>query len=338
LHAQRRALHEAVLKYIELEQHLKKVLSGSEEFAPLYVVYGADDYLKDMAIKQFEGILDKDYLDFNCSTLTVSASVDDLKSALETYPMFDSVRLVKYVAEGKVPDGVCAFFDEYVKMASPASICVVDADENTIRSFTQKRAVKIDCGRLDDDDLVYEINLILAKDPSAVIEPSATQELIKRTQGSMARIVSETEKLKAYSGGKITLADVKEMVVADIEYQTYEFADAIAEKNGNRALEMLNQFSENGLRGVQLINSIYDKYRKMFHTLLNKDKPNDVIAQTLGVRVGMVFYLKKSASNYTPARLKKCVDLLHSLQYDVLSGKRNEGTAIHEAVLELLAI
>ena len=326
------------LKYIELEQHLQNVLAGNEEFAPLYVVYGSDDYLKDLALKQFEGILDKDYADFNCSTLAANVSVDELKDAIDTYPMFDTVRVVEYLAEGKVPDAVQAFFDEYVKTPSPTTVCVVDADENTIKSFGQKKAVKVDCSRLDDDDLVFEINKVLADEPSVAIEPAATQELIKRTQGSMARIVSETAKLKSYATGKITKADVEEMVVADIEYQTYEFADAIAEKNGNKALEMLNIFSENGLKGVQLINSIYDKYRKMLHTLINKDKPNDVIAQALGVKVGMVFFLKKSASNYTPARLKKCVDYLHTLQYDVLSGRRTEATAIQEAVLQLLAI
>lgn len=327
------------MKYIELEQHIQNVMAGNDEFASLYVVYGGDDYLKDLALKQFEGILDKDYADFNCATLSASATATDLKDALDTYPMFDSVRVVEYIAEGKVPDAVQAYFDEYVKSPSPTTVCVVDADENTIKSFGQKKAVKLDCSRLDDDDLVYEINKILSVEPSVAIEPSATQELINRTQGSMARIVSETSKLKAYARGKITKADVEEMVVADIEYQTYEFADAIAKKDGNAALQMLNIFAENGLKGVQLINAIYDKYRKMLHTLINKDKPNDVIAQALGIRnVGMVYHLRKAAANYTPLRLKKCVDYLHLLQYDVLSGKRNEATAIQEAVLQLLII
>ena len=35
-------------------------------------------------------------------------------------------------------------------------------------------------------------------------------------------------------------------------------------------------------------------------------------------------------------RLKRSVDYLHSLQYDVLSGRRTENSALQQAVLELL--
>ena len=329
---------ERKLKYIELENHIKSVLRGEGEFASLYVISGEDDYLKELAIKQFENALDKDYADFNISRFFSDVDIDEFKDALDTYPMFDSIRIVEYFADEKTTNDFKSFVEEYVKAPSPTSVLVVSVDGDANKVFKQKKATPVDCSRLEDNELVYEINKILAVEPSVLIEPDAAAELISRTQGSMARIVSETSKLKAYANGIITRKDVEDMVVADLDYQIFELSNALAEKDGNKALEIVNLFSQNGVRGVTVLNLVYDKYRKMLHAELNKDKTNDEVGQMLGMKGGAVYYLRKTSSKYSQVRLKKCVDYLHSLQFDVLSGKRLEASALQEAVIQLLII
>lgn len=326
------------MKYVELENHIKSVLRGEEEFASLYVVTGDDDYLKELALKQFEGALDKDYADFNVSKFFSDVDIDEFKDALDTYPMFDSVRMVEYFADEKTTNDLRSFVEEYVKSPSPTSVLVVSVDGDANKIFKQKKATIVDCARLEDNELVFEINKILAVEPSVPISQDAAMELISRTQGSMARIVSETNKLKAYANGTITKKDVEDMVVADLDFQIFELSNALAEKDGNKALEILNLFTQNGVRGVTVLNLVYDKYRKMLHAELNKDKTNDEVGQMLGMKGGAVYYLRKTSSKYSQVRLKKCVDYLHSLQYDVLSGKRLEASALQEAVLQLLII
>lgn len=330
---------EAKLRYPDLDKHIESVLSGEENFAPLYVVFGDDDYLKDLAVKRFAAMLDKDYADFNLAKFEKNTSVDDVKDALDTYPMFDSVKIVVQYFDDKPSDEVKKFVDEYVKAPVPTSVFVVVADGEASKSFTSKKMERIDCSHLEDSELVYEINKILFVEPACSIEPNAAEELILRTQHDMARIVSETKKLKDYAEGRITKADVENMVVADVEYKVYELAEAISTKNGTAALNMLAKLYEDGFKGVTLINRIYDRYRNMFFSIVNKDMRPDELAQALGIKSpGAVYYLRKTAGNYTPMRLKRCVEFLHGLQYDVLSGKRLEGSAVQEAVLGLLAM
>lgn len=326
------------MRYVELEKHLNSVLMGEEDFAPLYVVAGEDDYLKDMALKQFEGVLDKDYADFNFAKMYSDCSVDDLKDTLDTYPMFDSVRVVVLFVDEKTSAELKAFLEEYVKAPSPTAVLVLYVDGDANKVFKSKKATAVDCSCLEEDELVLEINKILAIEPSVAISLDAAKELISRTQSGMARIVSETQKLKAYANGTITRQDVENMVVADLDFQIFELSNALAEKDGDKALEIVNYFFANGVRGVTVINLIYDKYRKMLHAELNKDKTNDEVGQMLGMKGGAVYYLRKTSSKYSQVRLKKCVDYLHSLQYDVLSGKRLEASALQEAVLQLLII
>lgn len=154
----------------------------------------------------------------------------------------------------------------------------------------------------------------------------------------MARIAIEIAKLKSYSNGTITKIDVCEMVSADIDFQIYELANAVSEKNASKALEVLDVFFKNGIRGVTIINRLYDKYRNMLHAELNKGLSNDDLAKLLGMKSGAVYFLRKVSSNYSQMRLKRCVDYLHALQFDVLTGKRGDVSAIHEAILQLLVI
>ncbi len=326
------------MRYIELEKHLQNVLQGEEGFAPLYVVSGEDDYLKELALRQFENVLDKDYSDFNFAKMYSDCSVDDLKDALDTYPMFDNVRIIVLYMDEKTPAELKAFVEEYAKAPSPTSVLIVAIDGDANKVLKIKKAESVDCSCLEEEELILEINKILAVEPSVSISMDAAKELISRTQSGMARIVSETNKLKAYANGIIKKEDVENMVVADLDFQIFELSNALAEKDGNKALEIVNYFFANGVHGITVINLIYDKYRKMLHAELNKDKTNDEVGQMLGMKGGAVYYLRKTSSKYSQVRLKKCVDYLHSLQYDVLSGKRLESSALQEAVLQLLII
>jgi len=63
---------------------------------------------------------------------------------------------------------------------------------------------------------------------------------------------------------------------------------------------------------------------------------NDELGKLLDMKGGAVYYLRKASSGYSQVRLKRSVDYLHGLQFDVLSGRRTENSALGEAVLELL--
>lgn len=340
------------MKYTELKQHIAKAMQSG--FAPLYCVYGDDDCLCSKALKMFEGIVSLDYADFNLIKISDENDVDMAIDALSTFPMFDEYKVVilavqNVVAkskkkfsedEGEAQSHVKDAIDEYMQSPNPTSVLVINcASKDVASAFKYKTAQTVDCSRLDEESLKREIVAIASAEPKMDIQPQAVSELILRTQSSMGRIESEMAKLKAYSSGVITYRDVCDMVVADTDYKMYEFANAVSQKNCEGALKVLNVLMENGLRGATILNLLYGKYREMLHASLNKDLSNDDLARLLGMsKSGAVYYLKQVASNYSQMRLKKSVDYLHALQYDVLMGKRNETSAVHEAVLQLITI
>lgn len=326
--------HVRDMKYSEFHQHLKSALNGEANFAPLYVVNGDDEYLKDCVVNAFKQVVDGDYADFNLSVID-----NDIEGAIDsayTFPMFDERKVVILNLDIALTEDGKALITKYLASASDTTVFVIVDDDWTSDTIRSKKISMVNCGRLDNAELVEQINILAKKSPSITINLDASNELIERTQGNMARIASEIAKLKSYSEGVITKQDICLMVSADIDFQIYELANAVSDKNANKALEILDVFFKNGIKGVTIINNLYDKYRKMLHAELNKGMSNDDLAKLLGIKSGAVYFLRKVSSNYSQMRLKRCVDYLHDLQFDVLCGSRNETSAIHEAILQLL--
>ncbi len=326
------------MKYGEFKQHIKEASQGRENFAPAYIVYGDDDYLKSSAIKALKNLVDPEYADFNLSTASGDDGVSSAIDALYTFPMFDERKVVVLTLDGAISSASKDAYEKYLASPSETSVLAVDCDDEVAKSLKNKKAQAVDCSRLEDSELAKEIEEIASYVPARKIDKDAEIELVTRTQGNMSRIATELVKLKAYCDEVITKRDVEDMVSADIDFQIYELANAVSEKNANKALEVLDVFFKNGIRGVTVINRLYDKYRNMLHAELNKNLSNEEVAKLLGMKSGAVYFLRKVSSNYSQMRLKKCVDYLHALQYDVLSGKRSDVSAIHEAILQLLNI
>lgn len=326
------------MKYNELKAHINEATSGKIDFSPLYIVCGDDDYLKREAVDAFRNIAVAEYADFNVSTFSSDGGVGDAIDALYTFPMFDERKIVILnVGEKLAPTDKDAILS-YLAQPSETSVFIAVCDGDTAKTLKHKKSETVDCSRLDDASLVRVISELAAQAPVCKIERDAIDELIERTQGGMARIVGEMAKLKAYVDGVITKKDVCDMVSADLDFQIYELANALSLKDANKALEVLDVFFKNGIRPMTVISMVYDKYRKMLHAELNKGLSNDELGRLLGIKGGAVYYLRQASANYSQVRLKKSVDYLHALQYDVLSGRRLEASALHEATLELLNI
>jgi len=322
------------LKYVELEQHISDVLAGKENFAPAYVVCGDDDCLHAKAVAALASVVDEDFADLNLSKFSSDDGIAAAVDALYTYPVFGNYRAVVLGLSQKLSEADKEVLKAYIASPSETSVFVLDCDPEVAATLKGKGYERVDCAKLPDADLRVLIPKLFA--PTHTIDRDAADELIRRTQGFMSRISGEIVKLKDYCDGRVTCRDVADTVAADIDFQIYALADAVSKKDADTALAVLDAFYKNGIRSMRIINQLYDKYRKMLHAELNKGLSNDALGSLLGIKGGAVYHLRQVSGGYSQMKLKKCVDYLHGLQFDVLSGRRTENSALGEAVLELL--
>ena len=304
--------------------------------APCYVVFGDDAYLRRSAVGLPKSLLDADYLSFNFSSVSLSEGVESIVETLNTYPVFDELRItvVPDVAE-KLSDADKESLVAYLKEPNPAAVLVLVCEEGAEKGLPA-RCEKVDCNRMDEDSVAGLVAELLREPPSRRMGRAALHELYSRTFGDMSRIACETAKLKAYCDDEITVAAVREMTTPDLDVQIYELSEAVSAKRTEKSLAVMDAFFKDGVKPMTVLGLLYGHYRKMLHVELHKNTPDAALAEMLGVKPGALYHIRRISQNYTQMRLKKCVDFLHGLQFAVLTGKRTETGALHEAVLTLL--
>lgn len=324
------------MDFLGLKNYLTDVRQG-RAIAPLracYVLSGDDAYLIREAVGMFRKLLDADYADFNYAEMSVSDGADALVSALNTLPMFDDRRVVVVPDFGGTFDR--AALKKYLESPNPAAVLVLVCENGTEKLGDNAEAVS--CNRLDGAGLADYVAELLRKPPARTMDGAAQRELFLRTMRFMSRIVCEVEKLKAYSDGAITVDDVRLLVAEETEMQMYKLSDAVGAGDTGRALEVLDRLLKKSEDSVDLVNMLYKYYRRLLHISLHKDDTDAALAAAFGVNPWAVTLGRRTVGRYTPVRLKKCVDSLHGMQYDILTGKRGKDAALHEAVLTLFTL
>lgn len=326
------------MKFTDLKEHLRAAAVGSDAGAllPCYTVYGDDAYLKQSAVRMFAKLVDPDYSSFNFSVIPFADGAEKVVETLNTFPVFDVLRVVAVTdVSDKYPDE--AVLAAYLKSPNPSSVLVLVCEEGAEKSLGFK-AEKVDCNKLDEKSLASVVGELLAEPPARKMDAAALRELSSRTLGDMSRIACEIQKLKSYSDDVITKDDVAVMTAPEPDFQIYELAEAVSKKEAEKSLTVLDAFFKDGVKPMTILSLLYAQYRKMLHVELQKGVPDAEIAALLGVKPGALYHIRRASANYSQMRLKKCVDYLHELQFSVLTGKRNEASALHEAVLTLLNI
>ena len=214
---------------------------------------------------------------------------------------------------------------------------VLVCEDGAEKQASFKGAEKVDCSRLAEAEAAGIVAGMLKAEPERTMQRAALHELYTRTLGDMSRIACEIGKLKAYCDGEIKRDDVCAMTSAEPDYQIFRLSDAIGAGDKPAALRVLTALLDDGLRPMTVLNMLYAYYRRMLHAELHKDEPDAAVAALLGIKPGALYHVRRASGRYTQMKLKRCADHLHGLQYAVLTGRRSEESAMHEAVLTLIS-
>ncbi len=330
------------MKFVEFEKQFKtlQLKNDFSALSPVYLLSGDDEYLKRLAMNCFRSILDTEFADLNYFVQKSNADMVEVFDKLNTYPVFDQFKVFKVAITDKQSDVFMSALGEYILDPNPTSILVLIASGDIAKSLAKKGVTVVDCVRLSESDNARVVASMAGREPAFKIENDAISELIARTLGDLMLISQEIEKLKAFKWQDkvITKADVSMMVSVDLDFKTYELASAVADKNKQKALVVMDEFKRNGFSGMAVLLLLFRQFRKMLFCSLNKNMPNDELASKLEMTSGALFYLKKSTDNFSQIRLKKAVDLLTNRQVDIVTGKRLDTSTMSDIVLELLNI
>jgi DNA polymerase III subunit delta len=293
------------------EKLLEKLAKGKPVGA--IVLEGSDPYLRDMCRgKIIDSYVPELMRDWALARISVrGGDWSEIFQRAETMPMLAPCQVVLIdgaeTIQGRAKDGDASdaddgsgggddprkdtlkAFADYLEKPAPFTVLVFEVPKLDHR----QRLYKI----LAEKALIVELTLgnesaaslaaQMAKDLGAEIDRAAATLLADILNSEPARIQLEIQKLASYAQGRgrITAADVEELVIAARKNTVWQLADMLATRRRDAALEFLDNLLREGEEPIGLVGVLAWMYRKLVEA---RDLPAHTsgfqAARTLGMR------------------------------------------------------
>lgn len=239
--------------------------------APLYLVVGEDDLLRDTTLSTLKAAVLGEGADiFNCDVFYGDeASGADIVACASEVAVFAARRLVVVKAADKLPARECEALLPYLQMPNDTTTMIFIAPKMDGRlKFTQalaRVAVSIDCSTPSDAQLAPW----LKQDAERVgvrLSDDALHVLKEACGGSLYSARRELEKLAAYvpSGRAATASDVETLRGLEPGASVFDLAMAIGARDHGRALSILARNLDAGEAPLRILGSLVWQYRRLW--------------------------------------------------------------------------
>lgn len=260
-------------------------------------------------------------------------SMKGVLDACEVMPMGDEWRVVLVKNVQKFSESDKKLLIEYLEKPCQTTILVI-FDLYDKFTFAKEYSEFVDCKRFDNLTALGVVANEFAK-RGKKISDEAGRTLLDYCNGYLTRVMSEIDKLVYYdvSEQMVTKKMVDQLVVKDNEVVIYELTEALGQKNGDKALKLLELLKkEMGILGL-----ITNHFRRLF--FISTSGLNDKeLANLLGVKEYAISKQRGQVKNFSKMQLKKIYALLEEVDYGIKSGAFMQESALNYLVLSILYI
>jgi DNA polymerase-3 subunit delta len=339
-----------ILTREDLRAHLKK-----RELAPVYLLFGAETFLRDLAAKTIAdfAFVDASLRDFNENEFSLNQS-DNLQYALasaEQMPMIASRRVIKItdvkISATAAKDNLKEDYEEvlsaYIKRPAETSVVIFVADELDKRRRMAKllieNSVAVEFAALEENDLRRWIQ-DKAKEQNADIDDKAVNHLIGLIGSDARKITSEIEKLAvaALPDKLITYELVEALVPNSREMSNFDLTDHLIAKNKTRALHTLKKILDDGAEPLMLLGLIANNFHRLFlaKEMMNQGVERKEVARIMRLPYGKQEDFLATARRTDARQFSRIMQRIAEADIAIKTSKGGGGNAGSRLQIEML--
>ena len=264
-----------ILSIKDLGNQLRK-----KEIAPVYILFGAETFLRDLAAKTIADVVLKEnsLREFNETTFNLDDT--ELQYALasaEQLPMMAKQRVIQItnvkIGASSNRDNLKEENEEilarYVTNPSASSVVIFIGDEIDKRRKVSKilldNSVAIEFKLLEGFELIKWVKDKFVE-YGANVDEKALNYLIGLVGGNLRKLNTEIEKLatSALPDKLVTYELVQELVPNTKEMSNFILTDNLLENNKPKALSDLKKVLDDGAEPLMLLGLLAHHYRRLF--------------------------------------------------------------------------
>jgi len=301
------------------------------EFAPVYLLYGEETYLRNYYAKLLmKSVTQEDTM--NCAVFSENdIDLSAFRDFAETLPFFADHRFVLVQDSGL-----------FTKSAEDWAACVSSLPETTVVVFNEEKADKrtklykavekagyiVEMKKPSEEELLGWV-LGRCKANGLKITRSAAEEFVMRTSDNMENMICEFDKLAAYVNEtkEIRIEDVQAVTTLWIQNRIFQMMDAMAEGREKVALSMYYDLLALKEPPMRILFMVGKSIRQLLQTkqLARLGMSADAIAKQLSVRPFVSKKLLAQSRRFTEEQLtayeKTCLEMEHAVKRGDLADK-----------------
>ena len=250
------------------------------EFAAVYLLFGAETYLRDLAAKHIADsvLADSSLREFNEVEYSLSNSpVQHALGAAEQLPMVSSRRVVKIVdvivsataTKDNLKEDDEASLIAYLTRPAETSVVIFVAGEldkrRKIAKLLLEKTTAIEFAEFKDDEMLAWAKTKL-KEFGSEADDRALRHLVGLVGNNVRRLLNELKKLSvaALPDARITYKLVEALVPNSREISNFDLTDSLLANNKTRALQILKKILDDGAEPLMLLGLIASNFRRLF--------------------------------------------------------------------------
>lgn len=324
---------------------MKRILHDiqSNQIGRLYLLYGEEAYLRKQYCDKLKQALVADDDTMNCSVYSGrDIDVGEIVDIAGTMPFFAERRVIVIENSGWFKSGDDRIM-ELVK-AIPDTTYMIFVEEDVDKRGKLYKAVASNgyaavCEMQDEATLKKWIMGLLKKE-NKLITSDALNLLIDKTGTNMENIKREVEKLvcyKYYTEG-ITVSDVEELCIVQIQNKIFDMVEAVARKDQKQALALYYDLIALKEAPMKILALIARQFNMLLQVKEMKSKgyqENDIAKQT-GLNP---YYLKKKyipqAAQFKQRQLESALRACVEAEESVKTGRMSDVLSVELIIVGL---
>lgn len=299
-----------------------------------YILSGEDYYLYERGAEMIKKVSGVTLEEFNIVKFDdENFSMKGLLDACEVMPMGGDVRLIFVKNISKIGEGDKKLFEAYLE--SPVKSTIIVIFDYLDKFSWVKNCQRVDCRRFDSKTALGVIAREF-ENRGKQISTEAGETLLDYCNGFLTRVNCEIDKLAYYdmTSPLITKKMVEELVSKETDYVIFELTEALGQKNGDRALKILEKM----VKEVGVLGLITNHFRRLFFISISTDMTDNALSGLLGVKEFAIRKGREQIKNFSKMQLKKIYSLLEEIDYKIKSGQMLTENALNLLVLSILYI
>ncbi len=263
------------------------------ETKPLYLLFGAESYLRDLASRAITDLSLKgaSLREFNeASYSLLNTDVQQAIATAEQLPMMSPRRVVEIRDFGKLREADEEALMRYIARPVESSIVIFVADDldkrRKLSKMLMEACVAVEFAPLSDTELAEWAKKRL-KDLKVQTDERTLHQIVALVGSDVRTLSNEIEKLAtaALQSGLINMEMVDTLVGRSRELSNFELADYLIARNRKRALQTLQRLLDDGAEPVMLIGLIGSNYRRLAlaKELMAKGAANQDVYRQVGI-------------------------------------------------------